>query len=149
MSFLVYLAAGFVSGLLGGMGMGGGTVLIPVLTVFCGVAQQAAQVTNLLSFLPMSAFSVAMHKKQGLIRTGGLAALILPAVLTSVGGGLVALFTGDRQALPGRESVRLYRGRATAIVRADGTGRVVLKAEADGLKKGRASVRVKPVKAQS
>ena len=91
MSFLVYLAAGFVSGLLGGMGMGGGTVLIPVLTVFCGVAQQAAQVTNLLSFLPMSVFSVAMHKKQGLIRTGGLAALILPAVLTSVGGGLVAL----------------------------------------------------------
>ncbi len=65
------------------------------------------------------------------------------------GGGLVVLFTGDRQALPGRESVRLYRGRATAIVRADGTGRVVLKAEADGLKKGRASVRVKPVKAQS
>lgn len=69
--------------------------------------------------------------------------------VTVTGGEIAALFTGDREALPGRESVRLYRGRATAIVRADGTGRVVLKAAADGLKKGRASVRVKPIKTQS
>ena len=61
----------------------------------------------------------------------------------------LSIFVHEGEALPGRESVRLYRGRATAIVRADGTGRVVLKAEADGLKKGRASVRIKPVKAQS
>ena len=65
------MIAGFVSGLIGGMGMGGGTIMIPALTVFCGVSQHAAQVTNLISFLPMSAFSLAVHKKQGLIKIDG------------------------------------------------------------------------------
>ena len=37
MRFLVYLLAGLAGGILGGMGMGGGTVLIPILTMFCGV----------------------------------------------------------------------------------------------------------------
>ena len=91
MAFLIYLAAGFLSGLVGGMGMGGGTIMIPALTVLCGVGQHVAQVTNLISFLPMSVFSLAVHKKQGLIRTRGLLWLILPAVITSVLGGLIAL----------------------------------------------------------
>ena len=39
MSFIFYLLAGFLSGVLGGMGMGGGTVLIPALTIFFGVEQ--------------------------------------------------------------------------------------------------------------
>ena len=54
MSFIFYLLAGFVSGLFGGMGMGGGTVLIPVLTLFFGVEQHIAQATNLIAFLPMA-----------------------------------------------------------------------------------------------
>ena len=92
MSFIIYMAAGFLSGLIGGMGMGGGTIMIPALTVFCGVGQHAAQVTNLVSFLPMAAFSLPVHKKQGLIRTENLLSLIVPAVITSALGGLVALF---------------------------------------------------------
>lgn len=91
MSFLIYLAAGFLSGLIGGMGMGGGTVMIPVLTIFCGVPQHLAQAANLISFLPMSALSLAVHKKQGLVRAQGLVWLILPAAATAVLGGLAAL----------------------------------------------------------
>lgn len=91
MAFLIYALAGFLSGLIGGMGMGGGTVMIPALTVFCGVGQHAAQVTNLISFLPMSAFSLAVHKKQGLINLKGLGWLIFPAVLTSLLGAFTAL----------------------------------------------------------
>ena len=91
MSFLVYAATGFLSGLIGGMGMGGGTVLIPALTVFCGVEQHAAQAANLLSFLPMAAFSLSVHKKQGLMRTDGILSVILPAVAASSLGGAAAL----------------------------------------------------------
>ena len=91
MAFLLYLCAGFLSGLIGGMGMGGGTVMIPALTFFCGVGQHAAQVTNLISFLPMAGVSLAVHKKQGLVCTRGLAAIIIPAVITSLLGALVAL----------------------------------------------------------
>ena len=35
-----YLLAGLLFGVLGGMGMGGGIILIPVLTWFLGAAQQ-------------------------------------------------------------------------------------------------------------
>lgn len=92
MSFLIYLAVGFFAGLLGGMGMGGGTVLIPALTIFTGVGQHVAQATNLLAFLPMAAFSTGVHKEQGLLKTHGSAGIIIPAVITSVVGGLIALY---------------------------------------------------------
>ena len=92
MSFMIYLAAGFASGLLGGMGMGGGTIMIPALTIFCGVEQHTAQLTNLLSFLPMAAASLSVHKKQGLIRTEGLLVIVASAVLSSAACSLAALF---------------------------------------------------------
>ncbi len=91
MSFLIYLAVGFFAGLLGGMGMGGGTILIPALTLFAGVGQHVAQATNLIAFLPMAAFSLAEHKKRGLLQTRGLWDIIIPAVITSVLGGLAAI----------------------------------------------------------
>lgn len=88
MRFLVYFVAGLAGGVLGGMGMGGGTVLIPILTVFCGVPQHLAQSVNLLSFLPMSAASLRVHKKNGLLDTEGVLWMIVPATVLSVLGGL-------------------------------------------------------------
>ena len=61
MAFIIHLAAGVLAGLLGGMGMGGGTVLIPVLTIFLGVSQHVAQATNVIAFLPMAALALAVH----------------------------------------------------------------------------------------
>lgn len=90
MSFYVYFLAGFLAGIPGGMGMGGGTLLIPALTVFLCVPQQSAQGLNLLSFLPMSLFALAQHKKNGLLKTEGLWLLILPALLFSALGSLCA-----------------------------------------------------------
>lgn len=89
MSFLIYVAVGFVSGLLGGMGMGGGTILIPALTILLGVSQHVAQATNVISFLPMAAFALPQHKKQGLLRTQGLSKVIIPAVIATVLTGLL------------------------------------------------------------
>lgn len=90
MSFIVFLAAGFFSGLLGGMGMGGGTILIPALTIFFGVEQHVAQATNLISFLPMAVFTLKIHKDNGLLRTEGLWKLVLPALAASVATGFLA-----------------------------------------------------------
>lgn len=36
LKIILLIASGVASGVLGGMGMGGGTVLIPVLTIFSG-----------------------------------------------------------------------------------------------------------------
>lgn len=90
MSFLVFFLCGVAGGVLGGMGMGGGTILIPLLTLFCGVEQAAAQGINLLSFLPMSAIAISLHAGRGLISRRGLLPLILPALLFSVLFSLLA-----------------------------------------------------------
>ncbi|MDE6504484.1 MAG: TSUP family transporter [Clostridia bacterium] len=90
MSFILYLIAGFAAGLLGGMGMGGGTVLIPALTILLGVEQHVAQAANLIAFLPMAAFSLKVHKERGLLKTEGIAGIVIPAVIISVLSGLVA-----------------------------------------------------------
>ena len=42
MQYVWYAVAGILGGILGGMGMGGGTVLIPLLTLFYGVGQHTA-----------------------------------------------------------------------------------------------------------
>lgn len=102
MAFLIYIAAGFAAGLLGGMGMGGGTILIPVLTILLGVGQHFAQAANVISFLPMAAFALAEHKKQGLLRTEGLAKVIIPAVIATVLTGFVMA------ALPGEMLKKLF-----------------------------------------
>lgn len=83
MSFIIFLLCGIAGGILGGMGMGGGTLLIPLLTAVCGVPQSAAQGINLLSFLPMSAVALSLHAKSGLLKKEGLAFLMVPALLFS------------------------------------------------------------------
>ena len=88
MRFIVYLIAGFAGGLLGGMGMGGGTVLIPILTVFCGVSQHMAQSVNLLTFLPMAAISLRIHAQNGLLDTQDVWWMAVPAAVLSLLGSL-------------------------------------------------------------
>lgn len=89
MAFLVLILCGFAGGLLGGMGMGGGTALIPLLTL-CGVDQAAAQGVNLLAFLPMAALVLAVHAKAGLLCGRGLVPLVIPALIFSALGALAA-----------------------------------------------------------
>ncbi len=98
MSFILYLLSGALAGLLGGMGMGGGTVLIPILTIFLGVSQHIAQATNVIAFLPMAAFALPKHKKAGYLKTEGLAYVIIPALISSVLFSLLASVT-DGEAL--------------------------------------------------
>ncbi len=67
MDFLKLSIAGLVSGVVGGMGMGGGTLLIPILSIFLGFAQKSAQGINLLVFIPMSIVALIVHIKNKLV----------------------------------------------------------------------------------
>ncbi|MDD4839623.1 MAG: sulfite exporter TauE/SafE family protein [Clostridia bacterium] len=82
--FLWFLLAGLAGGVLGGMGMGGGTLLIPILTLVLNVPQQAAQCINLLAFVPMSLFALYLHFKNRLIEAKGLLYILVPAVIFAV-----------------------------------------------------------------
>ena len=90
MAFLIFFLSGIAGGVLGGMGMGGGTALIPLLTIACGVPQTAAQGINLVAFLPMSALALTVHAKNGLLASKGIGWIIVPATVCSVLFSLLA-----------------------------------------------------------
>ena len=92
MSFYLYLLLGFIGGIPAGMGMGGGTVTIPLLTIVGGVEQKIAQCANLFSFLPMSVGALKMHAENKLLKTEGVLWIILPALLFSLLGATAAAF---------------------------------------------------------
>ncbi len=90
MSFYLYLALGLLGGIPAGMGMGGGTVTIPLLVLVGGVEQKLAQSANLFAFLPMSLLALKTHRDNGLLKTRGILWSILPALLLSAAGALLA-----------------------------------------------------------
>ena len=49
---------GLISGIVSGTGMGGGTILIFLLTFMCGVEQHIAQAANLIFFIPTSIVAI-------------------------------------------------------------------------------------------
>ena len=54
---------GLVSGIVSGTGMGGGTVLIFLLTIMNNVEQHIAQATNLIFFIPTSIMAIIVNLK--------------------------------------------------------------------------------------
>lgn len=63
---LPMILSSFFSGLLGSMGLGGGTVLIVYLTYFRYMAQTEAQGINLVCFIPIALLAVIVYSKQKL-----------------------------------------------------------------------------------
>lgn len=82
MNLVFFILIGLISGIAGGMGMGGGTLLIPLLSIFLGVVQKEAQLLNVFSFVIMAIFVVYIHIKNKLIN-------VFPAIMFSV---LAAVF---------------------------------------------------------
>ena len=91
MSFYLYLVLGILGGVPAGMGMGGGTVTIPLLVLVGGVEQKIAQCANLFAFLPMSLAALKTHKENGLLKTQGILWVMLPAFALSAAGAFFAL----------------------------------------------------------
>lgn len=54
---------GVVSGIVSGTGMGGGTILIFLLSFFMGIEQHIAQATNLIFFIPTSIVAIIVNLK--------------------------------------------------------------------------------------
>ncbi|MCC5911612.1 MAG: sulfite exporter TauE/SafE family protein [Clostridiaceae bacterium] len=82
---------GLLAGVIGGMGIGGGTILIPGLIFLTGFKQQTIQSINLLSFIPVAVVALFIHIKNKNI----LLRLTLPIVLC----GLVGAWVGSKLAV--------------------------------------------------
>ena len=96
MKIVWFTLAGLAGGILGGMGMGGGTVLIPILTILLKVPQHTAQAVNLIAFIPMSFCALAFHIKNKLVDFKDILWLIVPAAITAAGGSLLAKVIGGK-----------------------------------------------------
>lgn len=87
---LIFIIIGIAGGLIGGMGMGGGTLLIPLLTLFTATDQHLAQAVNLIAFIPMSAVALIIHIKNKLVEFRFVPITALPAVTASVLASLLS-----------------------------------------------------------
>lgn len=101
---ILLVLAGIAAGALGGMGMGGGTILIPVLTIFFGAEQKQAQAINLVAFIPMAIASLIVHVKNKRVETKGILWIIIPATVLSLAGSMVA------QSINGEILKRIFGG---------------------------------------
>lgn len=91
MRFVYFLLLSILSGVLAGMGMGGGTLLIPILIVVMGVEQQIAQATNLLVFIPCSIIACIIYAKNKMVDFKGGWLISLVASLISIVAVIVAV----------------------------------------------------------
>ena len=91
MDFLWFSLIGILSGVFAGMGMGGGTFLIPLLTILMGVSQQVAQGVNLVVFIPLAIMVLIIYHKKKLLNIKNIWWLLVPAVIVSGAGSLLAI----------------------------------------------------------
>ncbi|MCL2674113.1 MAG: sulfite exporter TauE/SafE family protein [Defluviitaleaceae bacterium] len=87
----IYLIIGAMSGVISGMGLGGGAVLIPALTLLIATTQQAAQSLNLLVFIPTAAVALSVHVRNGSVEYGFLLRMTLVGLVFAAIGSLIAI----------------------------------------------------------
>lgn len=77
--------AGIISGIVSGTGMGGGTILILILSIFMEFDQHVAQATNLIFFIPTSIIAIISIMKEKLINWK----LGLPVAIFGIIGAII------------------------------------------------------------
>ncbi|SKC70509.1 sulfite exporter TauE/SafE family protein [Maledivibacter halophilus] len=79
---MLFSIIGFFSGIISGMGIGGGTILIPALILFTDLSQQQAQSVNLFTFIPIALVAVITHIRNKNIEKS----VWIPLTLTGISG---------------------------------------------------------------
>ncbi len=87
---MLKLLIGAAAGVLSGWGVGGGTLLMIVMTGFMGAARAEAQGINLLYFLPTSCTALISHFKNGFVETRALLPAVLCGGATAAAAALLA-----------------------------------------------------------
>lgn len=88
---MLFAIIGFFAGIIGGMGMGGGTILIPALILLAGIDPRIAQSVNLLSSIPMTIIALFIHIKNKTV----VLKLVIPIALFGVLGAVCGSFVAN------------------------------------------------------
>ena len=94
----ILIAGGFAAGFLSGsIGIGGGAMFVPTMTVGLGLSQALAQGTSLVAIVPTALVSTITHFRQGNV--------LRDAALWMGGGGVVGAVVGALIAVEVPESI--------------------------------------------
>lgn len=87
---MIHSIIGFFSGIVSGMGIGGGAILIPALIFITGLAQQKAQGVNLLSYIPVASVALYTHVKNKNIDKSIWFPTVCTGIIGAICGSLLA-----------------------------------------------------------
>lgn len=88
--WIVPFLCGLGASVISAWGVGGGTLLLLVMTLFLGVDQRTAQGVNLLFFLPTAASALICHAKGGYLDKPTLKAAVPAAVTAALIGAWIS-----------------------------------------------------------
>ena len=92
-AILIGLAAGIVAGLLG---VGGGTLFVPALTIGMGLSQLDAEATSLLAIVPVALVGTWRQRVHGNVDLRAAAGLGVLAIGGAIGGVVLANAVSER-----------------------------------------------------
>ena len=84
---------GVISGIIGGLGMGGGTILILLLSVFQGIEQNIAQATNVIFFVPTAISAIFVNYRERNIEIKLAKTLSVFGILGAIIGAIISVNT--------------------------------------------------------
>ena len=90
--WIIACAVGFGTGIISAFGIGGGTLLLLVMTLFLGVEGPVARCINLLYFLPTALGSLYYHRKNGYLDKTAIRTAIPIGVALAVAGAVAAAY---------------------------------------------------------
>lgn len=100
---MIFFLLGLAIGTIGGMGIGGGTILIPGLIFLTDFKQQTIQSINLVSFIPIATVALITHFRNKNI--------LLKLSLPLIPFGFFGAYAGSKLALTiPSKSLRIYFG---------------------------------------
>ncbi len=100
---------GILSGIVSGIGMGGGTILILVLSLFMGIEQHTAQACNMVYFIPTSIVAIILSSKAKLVNFSVGIPLIISGIIGAGIGANIANFANSK-------NLKIYFGIFLSII---------------------------------
>ncbi len=85
------VVVGVLAGIVSGMGIGGGTILIPALLFLQDMNQQQAQGINLIYFVPTAVIALITHIKNKNIEVKAVKSIVLTGLIGAAIGAFLAV----------------------------------------------------------
>lgn len=82
---------GIIAGIITSLGMGGGAILILLLTLFMNIDQHISQATNLIFFIPTAVTSIIINVKNKQVEFKPVKDIIIYGIIGAIIGSIIAV----------------------------------------------------------